>query len=361
MTERIGVWRVGGEGSTKLAYPLEELQTTETEQKLEELLVASPEVLVPGLKLIGRQVVTEGGPLDLLGIDQSGTLVIFELKRGTLTRDAVAQILDYASDLGARDAEDFATLVEENSGRHGIEPIKDFADWYKGEFPDVSEPPPADLRLVLVGLGVDDRAVRIVNYLAQGGVDIQLLTFQAFRHGSETLLARRLETVEPAVGRATPSGGTKQGNERLLQQLAEEQGARKLFDEVNRFVQDLVPGYRWPGKTAATFSLQETTAHGTPSLRAYASVSVDPKVKGQVILSLPDRAIEAAPGAIDAITATVSQAQRTSNSWMPFQLAITQETWAELKQPAGNLLQAVVQAWQERATGSNEGKSGETA
>ena len=54
-----------------------------------------------GLTLIGRQVSTDGGTLDLLGIDADGRLVVFELKRGTLTRDAGAQVRDYASDLAA--------------------------------------------------------------------------------------------------------------------------------------------------------------------------------------------------------------------------------------------------------------------
>ena len=35
----------------------------------------------------------------MLGIDEYGRLVVFELKRGTLVREAVAQIIDYASDL----------------------------------------------------------------------------------------------------------------------------------------------------------------------------------------------------------------------------------------------------------------------
>ena len=58
-----------------------------------------------GLTLVGRQTPTEGGPLDLLGVDADGRLVVFELKRGTLSRDAVAQVVDYASYLNAMESD----------------------------------------------------------------------------------------------------------------------------------------------------------------------------------------------------------------------------------------------------------------
>ena len=84
----------------------------------------SPDLLMDGLTLIGRQVSTDGGPLDLLGIDADGRLVVFELKRGTLTRDAVAQVLDYASGLATLDTVRFGALIEKHSGRHGVDRIE---------------------------------------------------------------------------------------------------------------------------------------------------------------------------------------------------------------------------------------------
>ena len=51
---------------------------TETEELLEDMLVASTEPLEPGLKPIDRQVPTDGGPFTLLGIDQDGRLTVFE-------------------------------------------------------------------------------------------------------------------------------------------------------------------------------------------------------------------------------------------------------------------------------------------
>ena len=108
--KRIQLWLVSKDGAAGSVVPVDEVVNTETEQLLEDMLVASPELLEPGLKLIGRQVPTDGGPMDLLGVDQDGRLTVFELKRGTLTRDAVAQSLDYASDLEAYEFERLVTL-----------------------------------------------------------------------------------------------------------------------------------------------------------------------------------------------------------------------------------------------------------
>ena len=111
----IKLWSVDQDGRLSAAE-LTEVQNAETEEILERLLVQSPDLLMSNLTLVGRQVPTMGGPLDLLDIDEDGRLVVFELKRGTLTRDAVAQALDYASDLAEFDTDRLAQLIEEHSG-----------------------------------------------------------------------------------------------------------------------------------------------------------------------------------------------------------------------------------------------------
>ena len=88
-----------------------------------------PDLLIPGLRLVGRQTPTEGGPLDLLGVDEDGRLVVFELKRGTLSRDAVAQIIDYASDLDAKSDDEVAEHIAVHSGVGGVGEIDDFEAW----------------------------------------------------------------------------------------------------------------------------------------------------------------------------------------------------------------------------------------
>ncbi len=83
--EEIKAWVVGGQTESKPeVQSLHPVNQTETESLLEEILVRAPELLGGDIKLVGRQTETPGGPLDLLGVDGDGCLVVFELKRGSL-------------------------------------------------------------------------------------------------------------------------------------------------------------------------------------------------------------------------------------------------------------------------------------
>jgi len=48
--------------------------------KLEPMLVANPDVIEDGLRVITHQQQTDTGPLDILGVDADGTPVVIELK-----------------------------------------------------------------------------------------------------------------------------------------------------------------------------------------------------------------------------------------------------------------------------------------
>ena len=156
--EEVKIWAVNGPSDV---VPLETRDRVDTESLLEETLVNSPQMLLPGLRLVGRQTPTEGGPLDLLGVDEDGKLVVLELKRGTLSRESVAQVIDYASYLEAMDLADLASHISDRSGEHGIEAIEDFQEWYSQDFGGLERLIP--LRMFLVGLGADDRTRDTLN------------------------------------------------------------------------------------------------------------------------------------------------------------------------------------------------------
>ena len=173
-SNELKIWATDGSGR---ATPLATAHQMATELQLEDTLVNYPDMLMPGLTLVGRQTRTEGGPLDLLGVDEDGHLALFELKRGSLNREAVAQIVDYGSSLELMGVESLAQHIANHVGSHGIHKIDDFAEWYEEKWSgqELSELLP--IRLFLVGLGVDDTTLRMVRFLAKRGADISLLTY----------------------------------------------------------------------------------------------------------------------------------------------------------------------------------------
>ncbi len=346
---KIDLWSIEDSNGTRSGSRLESVSNTETEAQLEDLLVASPDMLIPGLTLVGRQLPTAGGPLDLLGIDQDGRAVVFELKRGTLTRDAVAQVVDYGSDLASTDPEGFARAVEESSGRGGIAKFEDFSDWYDQEFPNGPGPVAEAPKMILVGLGADERARRMTEFLAASGVDIQLLTFHAFEVDGRLLLARQTETqavARPALDRAA----TKEGNRQSLHQTAASLGVLDLLEQARDFLQVRIPGYCWPGKTAYSFSLPGRTSDGNPSLHGYATLYTDPKQAGRLNLVFPARAVEAAGAdAVEAFSKAVPTSVRDKSSYSALELLLDSDNWGDVQEPLGTLIASVVEGWKAKA------------
>ncbi len=225
MTDDIRIWEVLG--PSRPVAPVESVARLETEELLEDILTANPQLLMAGLRLIGRQTPVADGALDLLGVDEDGRLVVFELKRERLTRDAVAQVLDYGSHLEALTETDLADLIQAGAGRNGIDKMADFQEWYiewYGQQLDQLRP----VRMVLVGLGADARAHRMVAFLKERDVDISLLTFHAYPHGESTLLARQAGRG-PATLRTRTIGATKPERLRALDEQARENGVEDLW------------------------------------------------------------------------------------------------------------------------------------
>lgn len=241
--DELSIWTLkGGEAGTVEA--VETVSKSDIlESRLEETLVRRPDMLEPGIQLVGRQTPTAGGPLDLLGVDADGRLVVFELKRGSVTREALVQCIDYASALNVMDLDKLAEHIAEHSGAHGIEKREDFKGWYEreakaNEFGNELLPP----RLVLVGLGVDPSAERMARFLQAGEIDISVLTFYGFQHGGETLLARQVEVEHDSQS----SSGRRRykSNAEKRQELADnlsERGLSDLFESIRQALAKALP------------------------------------------------------------------------------------------------------------------------
>lgn len=349
--EEVRLWKINqGVSGNPGVSPVEGVDATATEQLLEDVLAHSPEVLMSGLTLIGRQNETAGGPLDLLGVDEDGRLVVFELKRGTLTRDAVSQVVDYASYLDSLEPDELNRQVTEVSGRGGTERLEDFSSWYLENFQlslsEIGRP-----RMVLVGLGVDERAKRMVEFLAEANVDISLITFYGFRQNGETLLARQVEVESRSLESTTKS--TKRNNQELLDERLESFAIRERYLELTAIMRKALGDsvYQWPNPSGYTFYLPETTEAGNVSNRAYGSLLVpDNYAKKQVIQIVVQKRV------IDALNADRikqiadslgSQLQVKPSGYAEISLA-AQIAPADCASGLKALATAFLEAWQRR-------------
>ncbi len=158
-----------------------------SEQTLEDMIVAQPKILSSEWMLIGRQEDTGfGGRIDLLAIAPDGSLVLVELKRDRTPREVVAQALDYAAWVEGLDAEDTAAIYKRFRPNGSLS--ADFLGYF-GQ-PLDEDAVNQSHQVVIVAAHLDASSERIVGYLNDRGVAINVMFFQVFNHGNQQLLSR---------------------------------------------------------------------------------------------------------------------------------------------------------------------------
>ena len=292
--DEIEIWAI----EESQVVPIERA-TMDSESVFEDTLVKHPKMIIPDLTLVGRQTPVAGGNLDLLGIDDEGRLVVLELKRDSPPRDAVAQVIDYGSALEAMAAEDLAQLISEGTGRDGIDRIGNFEEWYREEYrKSLDELRP--LRMFLVGLGTDETTKRMVDYIAERGVDISLLTFYGFEYAGKTLLAKQVQ-VEGAASSSSLSSRSRAERWSSLENYAKELGLTDLVEVSKQMFLDVwrevIRGkysepYPEPRATGITYYIL-TRPEGSEinTYLAFLSIEIDQRPKGIKIRFCP-RAID---------------------------------------------------------------------
>ena len=200
MPIRIAIWKVGAQPA-----PLAESSLAK-EQLLEEMIVANPSLLSDEWMLIGRQEDTGlGGRIDLLAVAPDGSLALIELKRDRTPREGVAQALDYAGWVEKLRAEDIAAIYSR------FAPSRSLADDFRQRFGQELDEDTLNQshQIVVVAASLDDSTERIITYLSERGIPINVLCFQVFTHGTEQLLSRAwlIDPVRTQVSAATVSAG----------------------------------------------------------------------------------------------------------------------------------------------------------
>lgn len=194
MATSIKTWQISDGALEPVETSLAEAGRREAEH-LETWIASEPAILGPDILLIGRQVNTQAGPLDLLGIDRSGNVVVVELKRDQLPREVVAQAIDYASDVATWGIDRLSNICNEYSGRSLTDALSEkFAD-VDLESLSINE----SQRILLVGFGMGSGLERMVEWLASSyGVSINAIVLHYVRSGSGDELLTRTSVVSEA-------------------------------------------------------------------------------------------------------------------------------------------------------------------
>lgn len=206
MPIRTAIWKVGAQPE-----PLAESSLAK-EQVLEEMIVAAPRLLTDEWMLIGRQEDAGFGRcIDLLAIAPDGSLVLIELKRDRTPREVVAQALDYASWVEKLRAEDIAAIYSR------FAPGRSLSQDFRRRFgQDLDEDTlNKSHQIIIVAGSLDESTERIVAYLSERDIPINVLCFQVFTHGAEQFLSRTwlLDPVRTQVSAAaTPEGPNEPWN-----------------------------------------------------------------------------------------------------------------------------------------------------
>ncbi|GEM_PF-5820887 len=91
------------------------LEHFKDEDELKAALSDTPEALDEGLRILGREIRTDSGAMDLLGVDRNGQLVVIEAKDEEASGAALVQILRYI-DYVDRFKSSYKVIAQQNKG-----------------------------------------------------------------------------------------------------------------------------------------------------------------------------------------------------------------------------------------------------
>lgn len=133
---------------------------------------------LPGqdLLIIGRQVKTVGGRVDLLAIDSAGVIYIIELKLNVASPSAIGQVLGYLCSIKGLNRETFIRLVADGDLR--IDLVESFQRHFGHPLPETVNESQV---LVIIAASIDPATANVILELLEGGYSGTVKTFRYVR------------------------------------------------------------------------------------------------------------------------------------------------------------------------------------
>lgn len=179
------------QGSEFAEVPCATFSESHRERELEDWISACP-MLIGDIFLVGRQVPTTYGPIDLLALDREGAVVVIELKRGQAPREIMAQMNDYLRAVEKWDEAELqrnANLIASSRFENTL--LRNFQEHFK-----LVDLPPLNRRQwgVLMAEEIDDATV---DRLGGSKYLIRALEFSYFRtDGDEYVVIQERSSTE---------------------------------------------------------------------------------------------------------------------------------------------------------------------
>ncbi len=212
------------------------------EERLEEWLENDISVLDPNLLVIGRQVPTDyDGTIDLLCLDSTGDTVVVELKRGKTPREVTAQVLDYASWVNDLSKDEILAIANPYLKSKGLLSLEEaFSERLGTPLPDVLND---NHRSLIVAEEIDPITMRIVRYLSDKGVPINVVTVQHFTDSDGKKLLAHVYLIEPEEAEAKAQSKSRRTSRNTLAELeamADENGIGEMYGKMRDGVQGIL-------------------------------------------------------------------------------------------------------------------------
>jgi protein-tyrosine-phosphatase len=227
------------------------------ENELEEMICQDISILSEKWLPIGRQVSTEhGGIIDILAVDESGNLVVVELKKNKTPREVVTQAIDYASWIKTLDSAKIADIYKKYG--KGINDAYDSLDEaLKNKFnksfgeDDINNAH----QIVVVASELDLSTERIIKYLNDYEIPINTVFFNLFRDG-ETRYLSRAWLIDPAEtqehANLAKAGDTEPWNGEYYVSFGHNMG--RHWEDARKYGFIGAGGGRWYSKTLSQLS-----------------------------------------------------------------------------------------------------------
>jgi len=228
-----------------------------SETELEDMICQDTSILNEKWLPIGHQIATaHGGVIDILAIDESGNLVVVELKKNKTPREVVTQAIDYASWIKTLDSAKIADIYKKYGS--GISKTCDTLDEaLKSKFnKSFGEDEINNAhQIVVVASELDLSTERIIKYLNDYEIPINIVFFNVFLDGENRYLSRAwlidpAETQEHA--NLITAGDTEPWNGEYYVSFGHDMG--RHWEDARKYGFISAGGGRWYSKTLSQLS-----------------------------------------------------------------------------------------------------------